>query len=95
MTAPLIRSATKRQFLIQLGLDPHDDRTSQTYWLLKVSLYGAQGRLQTDQTRMKLSEHMKPNSRVGVICCGQSTPTKTHHTRRRTSLQQHSAMSSG
>lgn len=48
MTAPLIRSATKRQFLIQLGLDPNDDRTSQTYWLLKVSLSRAKGRLQTD-----------------------------------------------
>ncbi|KAL9601937.1 MAG: hypothetical protein Q9219_002161 [cf. Caloplaca sp. 3 TL-2023] len=35
MTAPLIRSATKRQFLIQLGLDPNDVRTSETYWMLK------------------------------------------------------------
>ncbi|KAL8689417.1 MAG: hypothetical protein Q9218_004905 [Villophora microphyllina] len=37
MPPPLIRSATKRQFLLQLDLDPSDDRTSQTYWLLKVS----------------------------------------------------------
>ncbi|KAI4205041.1 MAG: hypothetical protein LQ350_000668 [Teloschistes chrysophthalmus] len=35
MPPPLIRSATKRQFLLQLDLDPSDDRTSQTYWLLK------------------------------------------------------------
>ncbi|KAL8955762.1 MAG: hypothetical protein Q9193_006501 [Seirophora villosa] len=35
MTTPLIRSATKRQFLISLGLDPDDGRTSETYWMLK------------------------------------------------------------
>ncbi|KAL8898672.1 MAG: hypothetical protein Q9207_006589 [Kuettlingeria erythrocarpa] len=35
MTAPLIRSATKRQFLLQLGLDPTESRTSETYWMLK------------------------------------------------------------
>ncbi|KAL8710719.1 MAG: hypothetical protein Q9220_004737 [cf. Caloplaca sp. 1 TL-2023] len=45
MTTPLIRSATKRQFLIQLGLDPSDDRTSQIYWQLKdeaIRAYEAQ-----------------------------------------------------
>lgn len=41
MTAPLIRSATKKQFLIQLGLNPNDDNTSQIYWMLKVSLTAA------------------------------------------------------
>ncbi|KAI4115549.1 MAG: hypothetical protein LQ338_007842 [Usnochroma carphineum] len=35
MTAPLIRSATKRQFLIQLGLDPNDGRTQEIYWMFK------------------------------------------------------------
>ncbi|KAL8981043.1 MAG: hypothetical protein Q9177_005697 [Variospora cf. flavescens] len=35
MTTPLIRSATKRQFLISLGLDPDHGSTQETYWMLK------------------------------------------------------------
>ncbi|CAL8580134.1 hypothetical protein XPA_005867 [Xanthoria parietina] len=63
MTAPLIRSATKRQFLIQLGLDPHDDRTSQTYWLLKdeaIRAYEAQLQGRRDLLRPEYANQDPP-----------------------------------
>ncbi|KAI4226000.1 MAG: hypothetical protein L6R36_003499 [Xanthoria steineri] len=63
MTAPLIRSATKRQFLIQLGLDPNDDRTSQTYWLLKdeaIRAYEAQLQGRRDLLRPEYANQDPP-----------------------------------
>ncbi|KAL9593126.1 MAG: hypothetical protein Q9179_006078 [Wetmoreana sp. 5 TL-2023] len=63
MTAPLIRSATKRQFLLQLGLDPNDDRTSQTYWLLKdeaIRAYEAQLQGRRDLLRPEYANQDPP-----------------------------------
>ncbi|KAL8668897.1 MAG: hypothetical protein Q9168_006494 [Polycauliona sp. 1 TL-2023] len=63
MTAPLIRSATKRQFLIQLGLDPSDDRTSQTYWMLKdeaIRAYEAQLQGRRDLLRPEYANQDPP-----------------------------------
>ncbi|KAI4268706.1 MAG: hypothetical protein LQ337_007695 [Flavoplaca oasis] len=63
MTAPLIRSATKRQFLIQLGLDPNDDRTSQTYWQLKdeaIRAYEAQLQGRRDLLRPEYANQDPP-----------------------------------
>ncbi|KAL9024317.1 MAG: hypothetical protein Q9196_006604 [Gyalolechia fulgens] len=97
MTAPLIRSATKRQFLIQLGLDPNDVRTSETYWMLKVR---ARDMTRDDAPtdvfcRTRLPERTKPSFKAEAISCGQSTPAKTLHTQQRISRQKHLALLSG
>lgn len=63
MTAPLIRSATKRQFLIQLGLDPNDVRTSETYWMLKdeaTRAYEAQLQGRSDLLRPEYANQEPP-----------------------------------
>lgn len=94
MTAPLIRSATKRQFLIQLGLDPNDVRTSETYWMLKVRFLGMT--MFDEQTdifrRTRPPERMKPNFKAEAISCGRNTPTKNLHTQQRISRPKHSAL---
>ncbi|KAL8869813.1 MAG: hypothetical protein Q9174_003986 [Haloplaca sp. 1 TL-2023] len=63
MTPPLIRSATKRQFLLQLDLDPGDDRTSQMYWLLKdeaIRAYEAQLQGRRDLLRPEYASQDPP-----------------------------------
>lgn len=94
MTAPLIRSATKRQFLIQLGLDPNDVRTSETYWMLKVRILDIirDDALTDILCRMRLPERTRPSFKAEAISYGQSTPTKNLHTQQRILRQMHSAL---
>ncbi|KAL8777932.1 MAG: hypothetical protein Q9213_007645 [Squamulea squamosa] len=98
MTAPLIRSATKRQFLIQLGLDPNDDRTSQIYWMLKdeaIRAYEAQLQGRRDLLRPEYANQDPPyaaahftaaafSSVVRSIYSAAAPGTRMHYNRGRT-----------
>ncbi|KAL8931894.1 MAG: hypothetical protein Q9216_007034 [Gyalolechia sp. 2 TL-2023] len=97
MTAPLIRSATKRQFLIQLGLDPNDVRTSETYWMLKdeaTRAYEAQLQGRSDLLRPEYASQEPPyaaahftaeafSSVVRSIYLGASSEARVYYNRGR------------
>ncbi|KAL8683587.1 MAG: hypothetical protein Q9186_000499 [Xanthomendoza sp. 1 TL-2023] len=99
MTTPLIRSATKRQFLIQLGLEPNDERTSQMYWLLKdeaIRAYEAQLQGRRDLLRPEYANQDPPyaaahftaaafSSVVRSIYASSTSVTRAYYNRGRTS----------
>ncbi|KAL8815035.1 MAG: hypothetical protein Q9223_005790 [Gallowayella weberi] len=98
-TTPLIRSATKRQFLIQLGLELNSDRTSHTYWLLKdeaIRAYEAQLQGRRDLLRPEYANQDPPyaaahftaaafSAVVRSIYASSTSETRPYYNRGRTS----------
>lgn len=66
MTQPLIRSASKRQFLEALGLNGNDSGTENQYWLMKVPEHLQKSKRELTYTRKRQYEHTKRSYKAEV-----------------------------